>query len=278
MQTVRLLLVLTTIVGSLVLSDSIAAEEDRSKKAADIILYSNDHAALVAQYWPRIRLGDVDAMVIAFEALNTCWHFKDAVSAADDLDEFESEMAGQHPMMQKVGRGVYFKCKQLVEQFDWYPGWEQLPLRAALAGDPGSRLLLVRDFHRYRLERPRESYPFSPAQFVLEALDDRDPELFLLIAITDAPYGLREQNGPVVSAAWRLVSCHYKGNCKSHESMERYCVFMAPECTQYKNAFELIEAESGGGENFAAAKEMADKLISAIERGLYEELGLILVN
>jgi hypothetical protein len=53
---------------------------------------------------------------------------------------------------------------------------------------------------------------------------------------------------------------------------------MAPECTQYKNAFELIEAESGGGENFAAAKEMADKLISAIERGLYEELGLILVN
>ena len=186
-------------------------------------------------------------------------------------------MAGQHPEMLKFGRGIFYKCKQLVERFDWYPGWEQLRLRAALAGDRASRLALVRDFYRYRLERPREEFPFSPAQFVLDALGDRDPMIFNLIEAIDAPWGLRERNGPVVSAAWALVFCHYYGNCESRESMERYCVFMAPECTRYRNALEMFETEAGSEDNLTAAQDMAGELISAIEQERYEDLGLILV-
>jgi len=265
------------IVGCLVLSDSISATEQNATSPDDLILYSNDYAGLVEEHWPRISLGEVDAMVVSFEALNNCWHFREPISASDDLDEFETEMAGQHPEMLKFGRGIFYKCKRLIERFDWYPGWEQLRLRAALAGDRGSRLALLRDFYQHRLERPREEYPFSPAQFVVEALGDRDPKIFNLIAVIDAPWGLRERNGPVVSAAWGLVYCHYKGNCATRESMQRYCVFMAAECTRYQNALEMIRTEAGSENNFAAAQDMAGELISAIEQERYEELGLILV-
>ncbi len=277
MRAWNILSILGTIIGWLVLSNSISATEQWATSPDDLILYSNDYAELVEEYWPRIRLGDVDAMVVSFEALNNCWHFREAISASNDLDEFDNEMAGQSLNMLKIGRGFFYKCKQLVERFDWYPGWKQLRLRAALAGDRASRLALVRDFYRYRLERPREEFPFSPAQFVLDALGDRDPEIFNVIAVIDAPWGLRERNGPVVSAAWGLAYCHYKGNCESRESMERYCVFMAPECTRYQNALEMIGAEAGSEKNFTAAQDMAGELISAIEQERYEDLGLILV-
>lgn len=273
----NILAILGTTIGLLVLSHSISATEQRATSPDDLILYSNDYAELVEEHWPRIRLGDVGAMVVSFEALNNCWHFREAISASSDLDEFDREMAGQSPGMLKYGRGIFYKCKRLVERFDWYPGWQQLRLRAALAGDRGSQLALVKTFYHYRLERPREEFPFSPAQFVFDALNDRDPKIFNLIAAIDAPWGLRESNGPVVSAAWGLVYCHYKGDCESRESMERYCVFMAPECTLHQNVLEMIETEAGSEENFAAAQDMAGELISAIEQQRYEDLGLLLV-
>jgi hypothetical protein len=264
-------------IGWLVLSGPISATEPKTTSPKDLILYSNDYAELVEEYWPRISLGDVDAMVVSYEALNNCWHFRQAISASNNLDEFELEMAGQHPEMLKFGRGIFYKCKQLVERFDQYPGWDQLRLRAALAGDRGSQLALVRDFYRFRLERSREEFPFSPAQFVLEALDGRDPELFNMIAVIDAPWGLRENNGAAVSAAWGLVYCHYKENCESSESMERFCVHMAPECTRYQNALEMIRYEAGNDENFVAAQDIAGELVAAIAQGRYDDLGLMLV-
>lgn len=277
----KILSIAATVIVACVLSDSILAREQvtdqKATSSVEILLYSNDFSELVEEHWPRIRLGDVESMVIAYEALNTCSHFKAAISVSNDLDEFESAMAGQSAEMLKFGRGIFYKCKQLVERFDQYQGWGNLRLRSALAGHRGSRLSVVREFYRYRHERSREDFPFSPAEYVLEALDDRDPEVFKLITVFDAPWGLREQNGPVVSTAWGLVYCHYDGNCASRKSMERYCVFMAPECTLYENALEMFESKAGTEENLAAAQGMARELISAVEEERYTDLGLLFV-
>jgi len=285
MRALKILSIAATCIGLLVLADPISATEQATQEAkereatssVETLLYSNDFSELVEEHWPRIRLGDLDSMVISYEALNTCSHFREAISVSNDLDEFERAMAGQHPEMLKFGRGIFYKCKRLVERFDQYQGWGNLRLRAALAGHRGSRLAVVREFYRYRNERPREDVPFSPAEYALEALADRDPEIFKLIAVFDAPWGLREQNGPVVSAAWGLVYCHYEGNCASRESMERYCVFMAPECTLYENALEMFEVKAGSDDNLAAARDMAGELITAVEEERYTDLGLLLV-
>jgi hypothetical protein len=255
-----------------------SAEDVSERPPEERLMYANDWAAMVEEYWPKIALGDVDAMVVSYEALNSCSHFRDAILVSGDLNEFETEMAGEHPEMLRFGRGIFYKCKRLVERFDWYPGWQDLRLRAALAGDSHSRIALLRDFYYLRNERPRESFPFSPAEFVIEALDNRDPKLFTFAAVTDAPWGIREENGLVVSSAWRLVYCHYKGNCRSRESMRVYCLFVAEECTRYDNLYQQIEAEAAGEHNFAAAQEMAAELIEAIEARRYDDLGLLIVD
>ena len=265
------------IVSALLLPGTFSAAEEIGAERDDVFLHSEDYAELVEANWPRIALGDVDAMYISFTALNNCWHFKDAVRASESLEEFDKEMEGEHPGMIRFGRRIFSRCKRLVERYDWYPGWEQLRLRAALAGDRQSRLDVVRDFYRFRFERPREDFPYSPAQFVLEALDDRDPMLFGVIAITDAPWGLREQNGPIVKTAWFLVYCRYKGNCDSRESMKITCAAQNPACNRYENAFEAIRADAGSEDDFAAAENMADELISAIEEKRYDDLGLVIV-
>lgn len=254
----------------------VPAEESQAASPGELIMYSNDYAELLEEYWPRISLGDVDAMVVSFEAMNICANFKDAISASETLDDFDEAMAGQHPGMIEFGRGIFYKCKRLVERFDWYPGWEQLRLRAALAGDPLSRVMLVSDYYRYRKERPREDFPYSPAEFVIEALDERSPEMLNFIQVRDAPWGLREENGAVIETAWGLVFCHYYGKCETSESMARFCAMMTPECAHFDNALEMITSEAGGDENLAAAYEKADTLIAAIEQRRYGDLGLVI--
>ena len=244
-----------------------------------ILLRSNDYLELLNEHWPRISLGDVDSMVIAYNALNNCWWFREKLRQSSDVDEFVDLMKDEHPDMQEFGRSIYFQCRNVVDKYDLYPGWKSLRLRAAIAGDRHSRLMLVQTYYRQRYEKnaPREKFGYSPAEYLIEAIEDLDPNAFVFIALGEAPYGMREDSSPVISAAWWLAACHYSKNCLEPGSMALFCNAMASDCLKYANGMERIRAKVGSPERFSQAQQKAKELVRLVEDRLYEDLGLDLV-
>ncbi len=255
----------------------IAIADEEQYSLNEILLHSNDNLDLVNEYWPKIRSGSAKAMAISHEAINNCTHFRSKIQAANTIDDFDLSMQDEQPAMQRYGHGVYFKCKRLVERFEDFPGWERLRLRAALAGDPMSRLYIVSDFYRFRNETPRESFSFSPALYITEALDKRNPAVFMMFAVGAAPWGMRKDADPIVSIAWELVACEYTGNCDARSSLENACLFMTDDCLKFDNVYEMLRARAGGDDQYARARELADDLKDKVEAGLYDDLGLDLV-
>ena len=257
---------------------ALAAYADDSEPTLNQVVFrSNDFLTLVEEHWPQAMRGDATAMAIAYEALNNCSHFQDQIQSAETIDDFDAAMKDEHPSMQKYGHGIYFRCKQLVEHYDDYPGWRGLRLKAAVAGEPTSRLFMVSDFYRFRRERPREAFPFSPAVWVTEALEVRFRSVFSMIATGEAPWGLRRDSDPEVSIAWLLVGCHYGRDCEEASSVEPACWFMTDACGRFHNQFEVIRDKAGSDEAYQRAEAKAAGLIEKIDAGLYDELGLDLV-
>jgi len=256
----------------------VASSEVEEVVPQDILMRSNDYADVLAEYWPRISRGDANAMAVSFEALNDCWNFRDEISRASDINEFDEMMRKQSVTMQDYGRALFYKCKNIVDRFGEFPGWEKLRERAAIAGHRASRLFIVSDFYRFRHERPRESWPFSPAGFLIEALADKDPRVFVLIGTGSAPWGVRMDSSPVTSAAWLLVFCHYwEKDCSGRESMETQCMHQTERCLADENFLDEIRDEAGGDEQFDRAIELSRELIQLVEQRDYEAMGLDLV-
>jgi len=245
--------------------------------AADVLIHSNNYYELLQEHWPRISLGDADSMAIAFNTLNNCSFFSEKIRASESIDDFDVAMRDEHPEMQKFGHGIYFKCLELVDHYGKYPGWQDLRLRAALAGNTNEQLWLVKDFYRSRNERPRESFPYSPAGLLVDALDNGHRTALAIIAIGEAPWGVRIDNDPLISVAWFLLICEYMGDCDKTSSMKRDCEFMTDNCLKYANAYEMYLDRAGSEERFAKAQKMAIDLKQKVETRQYDELGLDLV-
>ncbi len=245
--------------------------------SSDLLMYSNNYFDLLQEHWPRIRLGDADSMSVAFNTLNNCSFFAEKIRASESIDDFDLAMRDEHPEMQKFGHGIYFKCLDLVDHYAEYPGWQELRLRAALAGNTTEQLWLVKDFYRFRNERPRESFPYSPAGFLIDALEKGNRSALAIIAIGEAPWGVRIDNDPLVSLAWLLLICDYSNDCDKASSMKRDCAFMTDNCLKYGNAFEMYLDRAGSTERFATAQEMAISLKHKVETRQYDDLGLDLV-
>lgn len=264
---------------SLFWNSSSSRETHRLEPTQEILLRSNDYLDLLRRYWPRIRLGDVEAMVVSYEALNNCSYFREAIQKSENINDFDALMANEQQGMREFGRGIYYKCRELVDHYDDYPGWERLRLNAALAGDRYSQLMVVNDFYRYRGQNgfSRENISFSPAEFLIAALEDRDSKVCSLIAAAEAPGGMRKDSSKVTTAAWMLVGCEYNDNCEDPSSMEVFCTMMSSECTKYANVRELIRAVVDNDQQFVQAQERARDLMAKIASRDWEELGLDLV-
>lgn len=245
--------------------------------SSDLMLYSNNYLELLREHWPRISLGDADSMSISFNTLNNCSFFAEKIRESESIDDFDLAMRGEHPAMQKFGHAIYFKCLDLVEHYEDYPGWRDLRLRAALAGNSIQQLQLVKDFYRFRNERPRESFPYSPAGFLIDALDKGNRYALAIIATGEAPWGVRTDSDPLVSVAWLLLICEYSKDCDKASSMKRDCVIMSDQCMKYRTAYEMYRDRAGSEVRFTRAKEMAADFKFKVETGQYDDLGLDLV-
>jgi len=122
----------------------------------DLLNTSNDYLELVREYWPKIRLGDSQAMAVTYDALNNCGHFKNEIATAESIDDLDKLLSGRGPGDLRFAKGIYFKCKTLVHHYAEFPGWQDLRLRAALAGNIRSKVFVTLEFYRFRDERPRE--------------------------------------------------------------------------------------------------------------------------
>ncbi len=253
------------------------ADFNEDPLSSDLLIHSNNYLELLREHWPRISLGDADSMSVSFNTLNNCSFFAEKIRASESIDDFDLAMRNEHPEMQKFGHGIYFRCLELVDHYDDYPGWQELRLRAALAGNATEQLWLVKDFYRFRNERPRESFPYSPAGFLIDALDKGNRSALAIIAIGEAPWGVRIDNDPLISLAWLLLICDYRSDCDKASSMKRPCEFMTDDCLKYGNVFEMYLDRAGSEERFAKAQEMAIALKHKVETGQYDDLGLDLV-
>ena len=139
------------------------------------------------------------------------------------------------------------------------------------------QLWLVKDFYRYRNERPRESFPYSPAGFLIDTLAKGNRFALAIIAMGESPWGVRIDNDPLISVAWFLLICDYRNDCDKRSSMNRDCEFMTDNCLKYDTAYDMYLDRAGSPERFAMAQEMATTLKQKVETGQYDDLGLDLV-
>lgn len=246
-------------------------------RAQDILLTSNDYLELVREYWPKIGTGNVQAMAIAFDALNNCSHFKSAIRSADNVDDLEELLSDRHPQDVVFAKGVFYKCKGLVDRYDEFPGWQRLRLRAALAGDLPSRIFMAFNYYRNRDTSPRAEVPFSPAEFLTGAMLAGDPTVFVMIALAPPQLRLRTDISKLTTIAWRLLECRFRGDCDEPTSLKEYCAYMVPECLEANNAHELWRLRAGTEAKYAEANRRAEHLFQKIRERSFEELGLDLV-
>jgi len=59
--------------------------------------------------------------------------------------------------------------------------------------------------------------------------------------------------------------------------MSVFCAFMTSECARWKNAYEYLEHQAGGEENYAIARQKAEDIYSRIQQRRFDELDLDLV-
>lgn len=237
---------------------------------------SSDYLELVREYWPKIS-GDAMAMTIVYDALNNCSTFEKEISRANSVDDLDALLAGRHPTDVKFGKAIYYKCKPLLDHLAEFPGWRGLRLRAAQAGDVRSKVLVSLEYYRYRDQRPRESIRFSPAGYLVEALQTRDPFPFKVIGVMGVGYGLRLDDSTTTTVAWQLASCRLSGDCDDPSSMKTYCAFMTPECTAWRTAYEHLRHQAGGDEAFEEAMRKADSILRNVEQQRFDQLDLDLV-
>lgn len=243
----------------------------------DILMVSNDYLAMVRDYWPRIRTGDAQAMTLVYEALNNCGHFKDAIEEADDVDTLEGLLADRHPKDINFAKGMYFKCKGLVEHYDEFPDWQRLRLRAAQSGDSRSRVFIAFAYYYDRDKSPRDEVPFSPGEYLTGAMLEGDPLVFGMIAHAEPALRLRNDSSPLTTVAWGLLECRYRGDCDQPSSLRVHCFLMMPACLEAETATEFWRQRAGSDEDYEEAQRRAVRLLARIEQRRFDELDLDLI-
>ena len=218
-------------------SSGVAEEREHDWLAIqDILMTSNDYLSLVREHWPKVNAGSLQSMAIVYDAMNNCGHFKSAIQQADNVDKLEILLADRAPEDVDFAKGMYYKCKGLVESFNEFPGWDRLRLRAALAGDSRSRVYIAFAYYYQRDTSPREEVPFSPAEYLTGAMQKGDPLVYGMIAHAQPALRLRTDNSTVTTVAWGILECRFRGDCDRPSSLRAHCNFMKQDCLEAANA------------------------------------------
>ena len=274
MRTVLALLLLSSVwITSASTAQSLA--EDQS--VPRLLTTSNDYLELVREYWPRIGQGDILAMTVTYAALNNCGNFRKEISTADNVDELDASLQGRHPNDILFAKGIYHKCKRLVDNFAEFPGWDTLRLRAALAGDISSKIWMASEYYHNKGKQPREDFPYSPGEFLTDAMASGHYMVFGLIAETGPYYDILQDKSTTTRVAWWLLSCKYRDDCSTLGSMNVMCTYMVPECVGARNLYDVYRKRAGNDAVYAAAQSLADELYLKVQQRRFEELGLNLV-
>ena len=255
-------------------SISTADSQDGEQTVPQILSTSNDYLELVRRYWPRISRGDVLAMTVSYAAMNNCGNFKEEISAADNVDDLESLLQGKHPNDILFAKGIYYKCKRLVENYGEFPGWNGLRLRAALAGDIPSKIWMAFEYYSNKKQQAREEIPYSPGAFLTDAMAAGHHMVFGMIAETGQHYDILEDKSQTTRIAWWLLSCKYRDDCAEPESMNVMCTFMVPECVGSQNLYDVYRKRAGSEAVYDAAQGLANELYLKVQQARFTELGL----
>jgi len=243
-----------------------------------ILSRSDDYLSLARQYWPKAGEGDALAMSISYEALNSCIRYKDEISAADNVYDLEASLTGRwHPTAIHLAMGVYSKCKRLVEHYAEFPDWETLRFRAAVAGDMRFKTWMAIYYYENKNRRPREYFSYSPGEFLTDAMTAGHPTAFNLIAHFGPHTDILQDKSLTTVVAWSLLSCKYRDDCATPESLLFDCMYTVPECVGAVSAFDLYRRRAGSEEIYTAAQVLADELYIKVQHKRFEELGLNLV-
>ena len=266
---------LTIFCGLVVAAPSAFAGNDKENQRLGNILYtSNNWYELVNEYWPRSRLGDVDAMVISYNALNNCYTFKDAVLAAESIDEIRLLLAGRAEEDILFAEGQYFRCKELVNHFDEFPDWQGLRIRAAMAGDHSSMVWAAIDYYRLQNEISREEITYSPGEFLVQLMVAGYPPVFDMIGDYGRYYDILNDPSDESQLAWLLLACKFRDICDKAESIKQYCAYMMQECMNAENLYDVYRQKAHNPQVYATAEKMADDLYAKILEKRFDELGV----
>jgi hypothetical protein len=268
--------VILTIVWSVTAagSSAFASNDKENQRMGNILNTANNWYELVREYWPKSQLGDVDGMVVSYNALNNCYTYKDAVLAAESIDDIKRLLAGRTESDILFAQGLYFRCKELVNHFDEFPDWQGLRIRAAMGGDHSSMVSAAIDYYRLRNELHREEFPYSPGEFLMQLMVAGYPPVFDLIGEYGRHYGILNDPSDEVQIAWFLLACKFRDVCDKPESIKQYCAYMMPECMNAENLYDVYRQMARDPLVYGAAEAIAHDLYSKILEKRFDELGV----
>ena len=237
-------------------------------------LESDNWFEFLQKYWDRAQGGEIEPMVRVYEALNTCRVFQEAIRKSESREELESKLrVTHHETDVKVGLMVFERCKPLVTEFNQFPDWERLKFQAALAGHPQSKARMVVDYYSYRKTVDREDVPFSPAEFLIEALASHEPEVFAIVG------GFGKHNGMLVDTSdantygWKLLSCRFGLECDTDKHLRALCTTSPAECEGAETLYDYYR-NAIGEDAYIAAEQRADVLHALVLEQRWDDLGV----
>ena len=240
----------------------------------DEYLASDNWLVFVQKYWDRAQAGDVEPMVRVHDALSTCGVFEKDIIAVSTIEEFEERLRKTRTETDiNVGVTVYERCKPLVTEFDDFPGWERLQFQAALAGHPQSKARVVMSYYQNQNLLDREDVPFSPAEFLIEAMESHEPEVFAMVGGFAEHFGVLEDTSDANTYGWKLLGCRFGMECDTNKHFKAGCATSPPECEGAESLYDYYRNVIGDI-SYLAAEQRADELYALVLDSRWDELGV----
>lgn len=237
-------------------------------------LASQNWLEFVQKYWDRAQSGEVEPMVRVHDALSTCSVFEKDINASANKEEFKLRLQEtRHDTDVSVGLTVFDRCKPLVPVLDQFPGWERLQFQAALAGHPQSKVRVVMSYYQNQNVVDREDVPFSPAEFLIEAMESQEPEVYAMVGGFAEHFEVLEDTSDANTYAWILLGCRFGMECGTDKHFKAGCATSPPECQGAESLYDYYRNVIGD-DSYLAAEQRADELYTLVLQQRWDELGI----
>jgi Na+-transporting methylmalonyl-CoA/oxaloacetate decarboxylase gamma subunit len=254
--------------------DSSATADNAMHPILAEYLETDNWLDFVQKYWDRAQAGEVEAMVRVHDALSTCSLFQKEINASETKEELETKLReSRHETDVNVGVSVFEKCKPLVSELHNFPGWGQLLFQAALAGHPQSKARVVIDYYINREYIDRDELPYSPAEFLIEAMESHQPEVFAMVGSFAEYYSILEDTSDSNTYGWKLLGCRFGMECDTDKHFKAGCATSPPECDGAETLYDYYRNVIGD-DAYIAAKQRANNLHALVLEQRWDDLGI----